>query len=96
MQSTITHDISQARFDATYATEKYLRYNGARLCDLLDSLDDKSGFEAFCDLHSILAPSVPDADAVEAALRHIHQVLARQKSLCSIALDVNGGCQHRR
>ncbi|WP_417245155.1 hypothetical protein [Celeribacter sp.] len=56
MQSTITHDISQPRFDATYATEKYLRYNGARLCDLLDALDDKSGFEAFCDLHSILAP----------------------------------------
>ncbi|MBU2889916.1 hypothetical protein [Celeribacter halophilus] len=79
MHSTITHDISQARFDATAATERHLHYNGASLCDLLDALDDKSGFETFCDLHGILAQSFPDADAVEAALRHIHQVLARQK-----------------
>ena len=63
MHRTITHNISQARFNETYTTEKYLRYNGASLCDL----------------HGILAPSVPDADAVESALRHIYSVLSRQK-----------------
>ena len=80
MHTTTALDISQARFDAAAAAEKHLRYNGASLCDLLDALEDKSGFAALCDLHSAFGHPVPDADAVEAALRHIHQVLADQKA----------------
>ena len=79
MHRTSTLDLSQARFNATYETEKYLRFNGASLCDLLDALEDKTGFAALCDLHAAISQKFPDADAVEAALRHIHQVLASQK-----------------
>lgn len=80
MHTSTTLDISQARFDAAAAAEKHLRYNGASLCDLLDALEDKSGFAALCDLHAALGHSVPDAGAVEAALRHIHHVLGNQKA----------------
>ncbi|MCR8827885.1 hypothetical protein [Pseudosulfitobacter koreensis] len=78
MLNTNTRDISQARFDATAATEDHLRYHGAALCDLLDALDGETGFSTFCDLHSAFGRPVPEADAVQAALRDIHNILADQ------------------
>ncbi|MCC1492805.1 hypothetical protein [Cognatishimia sp. F0-27] len=56
-----------------------MRERGAeRLCDLLDALDDPSGFAALCDLHEAFGQPIPDADAVEAALRDIRLILADQ------------------
>ncbi|GGO58363.1 hypothetical protein SAMN05444398_11299 [Roseovarius pacificus] len=69
---------SQARFDATDETEKHLRRHGAGLCDLLDALDDPSGFSALCGLICAFDQPFPDANAVEAALHQIHRVLAEQ------------------
>jgi hypothetical protein len=46
--------------------------------DLLDALDDPSGFAALCDLHGAYGQPTPDADKVETALWNIHRVLAEQ------------------
>lgn len=78
MLNSTTLDTSQARFDAVAGAEKHLRRHGAALCDLLDALDDKSGFDALCDLHAALSERFPDADAVEQALGDIHRVLSAQ------------------
>ena len=78
MLNTNTIDTAEARLGASYAVEKHLRRHGASLCDLLDALDDPSGFAALCDLHGAFGQPIPDADAVEAALRDIHRVLAEQ------------------
>nr|WP_309502985.1 hypothetical protein [uncultured Roseovarius sp.] len=79
MLNTTTLDKSQARHDATAATEAHLRRHGAGLCNLLDALDDPSGFEALCHLHSAFGQPFPDAEALGGALRHIHRVLAEQE-----------------
>ncbi|WP_156943933.1 hypothetical protein [Roseivivax isoporae] len=71
-------DASQARFNAVAATEDHLRRHGAGLCDLLDALDDRSGFDALCDLHGAISERFPDADAVEQALRDIRRILSEQ------------------
>lgn len=76
--NTITLDIAEARLGAAYTAEQHLRRHGASLCDLLDALDDPSGFAALCDLHGAFGQPIPDTDAVEAALRDIHRVLADQ------------------
>jgi hypothetical protein len=78
MLNSTALNTSQARFDAVAGAEKHLRRHGAALCDLLDALDDKSGFDALCDLHGALSERFPDADAVEQALRDIRRVLSAQ------------------
>ena len=78
MLNTTSLDTAEARLGAAYAVEQHLRRHGASLCDLLDALDDPGGFAALCDLHSAFGQPIPDADAVEAALRDIHRVLADQ------------------
>lgn len=78
MLTTTTLDSAEVRLGATYTVEQHLRRHGAGLCDLLDALEDPSGFEAFCDLHGAFGEPFPDPDAVEAALREIHRVLAEQ------------------
>ncbi|MDO6732458.1 hypothetical protein Q4577_20720 [Marinovum sp. 2_MG-2023] len=78
MLNSTTLNTSQARFDAVAGTEKHLRRHGAGLCDLLDALDDRSGFDALCDLHGAFSDRFPDADAVEQALRDIRRVLSEQ------------------
>lgn len=78
MLNTITLDTNQARYDAAAATEAHLRRHGASLCDLLDALDDPSGFGALCNLNVALSAAFPEADAVEAALRDIHDSLEDQ------------------
>jgi len=78
MLNTTTIDIADARLGAAYMAEQHLRRHGASLCDLLDALDDPSGFAALCDLHSAFGQPFPDADAVEAALRDIRRILADQ------------------
>lgn len=39
---------------------------------------DPSGFEALCDLHGLFGEPIPNADAVEASLQEIHDILADQ------------------
>jgi len=70
---------AEARLGAAYAVEQHLRRHGASLCDLLDALDDPSGFTALCDLHGAFGQPIPDTDAIEAALRDIQRVLADQR-----------------
>ncbi|AQS48565.1 hypothetical protein BMG03_12760 [Thioclava nitratireducens] len=71
-------ETTEARHAAVYTAEQHLRRHGASLCDLLDALDDKSGFGALCDLHSAFGQPIADPDIVERALRDIHRVLAGQ------------------
>ncbi|WP_305969601.1 MULTISPECIES: hypothetical protein [unclassified Mameliella] len=78
MLNTTTLDTAEARLGAAYTVEQHLRSHGASLCDLLDALDDPSGFAALCDLHGAFGQPIPDADAVEAALRDIRRILADQ------------------
>ncbi|WP_157960624.1 hypothetical protein [Primorskyibacter marinus] len=78
MLNTTTLDIDEARFNTAYLVEQYLRRHGASLCDLLDALDDPSGFAALCDLHAAYGQPIPDVEAVESALRDIHRILAEQ------------------
>ncbi|UOA30513.1 hypothetical protein DSM110093_00262 [Sulfitobacter sp. DSM 110093] len=91
MLSTDTANISQTRYDAVAATERHLRYNGARLCNLLDALDDPAGFEALCRLHSAFSHPFPDADAIEDAVNEITRFLADQSrsSLDKISTERN-------
>lgn len=72
---TTAIDLDQARYGATAGTQKHLRQHGASLCDLLDALEDPSGFSALCDLHAAYEQPFPDANTVETALRNIHRVL---------------------
>lgn len=76
--NTTTIDTSEARLGAACTVEQHLRRHGASLCDLLDALDDPSGFAALRDLHGVLGQPIPDTYAVEAALRDIHRILAGQ------------------
>lgn len=78
MFDTTSLHAAEARLGVAYATEKHLRRHGASLCDLLDALDDPSGFAALCDLHGAYGQPTPDADKVETALWNIHRVLAEQ------------------
>ncbi len=87
MLNTTTLDTAELRLDAVYAVEQHLRRHGAGLCDLLDVLDDPSGFEALCDLHGAFGQPFPDPEAVETALHNIHRVLAEQ---APSALDRTG------
>lgn len=81
----------KARFDAISATEDYIRRHVAALCNLLDALDDETGFCALSDLHNAVNWSVPDADAVESAVSYIHRVPADQvpSTLDRIGYDRN-------
>ncbi|MGK7752277.1 MULTISPECIES: hypothetical protein [unclassified Roseovarius] len=76
--NTTTTDTAEARLGAAYTAEQHLRRHGASLCDLLDALDDPSGFAALCDLHGAFGAPIPNADVVEAALRDIRRILADQ------------------
>lgn len=78
MLNTTTLDTLEARLCSAYEVEQHLRRHGPGLCDLLDTLDDPSGFEALCDLQAAFGQPIPDADAVEAALRDILRILADQ------------------
>lgn len=80
MLNTATLDTADSRLRAAYAVEQHLRRHGASLCDLLDALDDPSGFAALCDLHGTFGQPIADTDAVEAALRDIRRILADQTS----------------
>ncbi|WP_428515240.1 hypothetical protein [Roseovarius sp.] len=75
---TTTTDTAEARLGAAYIVEQHLRRHGASLCDLLDALDDPSGCAALCDLHAAFGQPIPNADAVEVALRDIRRILADQ------------------
>ncbi|GGH41436.1 hypothetical protein SAMN05444007_1199 [Cribrihabitans marinus] len=79
MLNTSNLDAAEARLGAAYAAEKHLHRHGGSLCDLLDALDDPSGFAALCNMHGVFGQPIPDVDAVEAALRDIHRVLADQR-----------------
>lgn len=78
MLVTTTLDTAESRLGAAYTVERHLRRHGASLCDLLDAFMDASGFAALCDLRAAFGQPVPNADAVEAALRDIQSVLADQ------------------
>lgn len=78
MLNTTTLDTAEARLGAAYAVEQHLRRHGASLCDLLDALDDPSGFAALCDLHGAFGQPIPDTDAIEVAVRDIRRILADQ------------------
>ncbi|SNT76949.1 hypothetical protein [Paracoccus seriniphilus] len=78
MLNTTNLHAAEARLSAAYAAEQHLRRHGASLCDLLDALDDPSGFAALCDLHGAYGQPIPDTDAVETALRDIQRILAEQ------------------
>ncbi|WP_286697796.1 hypothetical protein [Sulfitobacter sp. TMED3] len=78
MLNSSTLETDEARFNTTYLVEQYLRRHGASLCDLLDALEDPSGFAALCDLHTAYGQPIPDVEVVESALRNIHRVLAEQ------------------
>jgi len=78
MLNTQTLNISQDRFNAAAATEDYLRHHGASLCNLLDALDDENDCSALYDLYGAFGRPIPDADAVEVALRSIHRFLMDQ------------------
>lgn len=76
--NTTTLDTAEARLGAAYTAEQHLRRHGASLCDLLDALDDPSGFAALCDLHGAFGQPIPDTEVVEAALCDIRHLLADQ------------------
>src|SRR6056297_735521 len=78
MLNTTTLETAQARLGAACSVEQHLRRHGASLCDLLDALDDPSGFAALCDLHSAFGQPIPDTDAIEVVLRDIRRILADQ------------------
>ena len=78
MLNTDSLNSGEARLGAAYTTENHLRRHGASLCDLLDALEDPSGFAALCDLHSAYGQPIPDVDAVEASLTDIHRILVNQ------------------
>ncbi|PFG63728.1 hypothetical protein AXZ77_2338 [Thioclava sp. ES.031] len=78
MLKTTNLETAEVRHAAAYTAEQYLRRHGASLCDLLDALEDKSGFASLCDLHSAFGQPVADPDAVEMALQGIHRALADQ------------------
>lgn len=85
--STAILDPDQARFNATADVQSYLRQHGASICDLLDALEDPTGFSALCDLHMIFGQLFPDPEAVESALGSILRILA---GLAPSALDQIG------
>lgn len=89
MLNTKNLNTAEARLGAAYAVEQHLHRHGASLCDLLDALDDPSGFAAFCDLHGAFGMPIPNVDLVEASLRDIQRVLADQtpSSLDRIGYD---------
>ncbi|HBY94461.1 MAG TPA: hypothetical protein DEP84_10950, partial [Chloroflexi bacterium] len=66
------------------AVDTYLRRHGASLCDLLDALEDPTGFTGLCDLHTAYSQPFPDPKAVQTALRSIHRAL---EGLAPSALD---------
>ncbi|WP_112323976.1 hypothetical protein [Oceanibium sediminis] len=78
MLNTTTLNTAEAGLGTTYTVEQHLRRHGASLCDLLDALDDPSGFAALCDLHGAFGQPIPNTDIVEAALRDIQRILADQ------------------
>jgi len=78
MLNTIACDFDQARYDATFDAQKYLRQHGASLCDLIDALDDADGIDAFCDLNSAFGTAFPDAATIETAQREINRILEDQ------------------
>lgn len=78
MLNTTTLDTAEAHLGTAYAAERHLRSHGASLCDLLDVLDDPSGFSALCDLHGAFGQPIPDTDAVEVALQDIPRILTDQ------------------
>lgn len=78
MLNTTPLDTAETRVGAAYAVEQHLRRNGASLCDLLDALDDSSGFAALCDLYGAFGQPSRNADTVEGALRAIQRILAEQ------------------
>lgn len=69
----------EALVAAVVETEHHLRRHGQSLINLLETLDDPIGFNAFCDLHGTFGDRVPDADVVETSLREIRKVLADQR-----------------
>jgi hypothetical protein len=78
MLNTTPLDAAYAHLGAAYAVEQHLHRHGASLRDLLDALDDSSGFAALCDLYGAFGQQTPKADAVEGALRAIQCLLADQ------------------
>ena len=78
MLNTTPLDTAETRLGAAYAVKQHRRRQGADLCDLLDALDDSSGFAALCDLYGAFGQPSPKADAVEVAMRAIQCLLADQ------------------
>lgn len=60
------------------AARNHLREHGSSLCHLLDEFDNPLGIDALCDLHNEFEKPAPQQDVIEAALRDIERILARQ------------------
>lgn len=78
MLNTTRFETAETRLGTACAVEQHLHRHGASLCDLLDALDDSSGFATLCDLYGAFGQPSPKADAVEDALRVIQCLLADQ------------------
>lgn len=78
MLNTTPLDTAETRLGVANAVEQHLRRRGASLCDLLDALDDSSGFATLCDLYGAFRQPIRNADTVEGALRAIQPLLADQ------------------
>ena len=87
-------EASQARFNAVAGTQDHLRRHGAGLCNLLDALDERSGFDALCELHGAISERFPDADAVEQALRDICRIRRSKHPPRSTGSAMSAACRH--
>ncbi len=80
MLNTTPLDTAETRLGVANAVEQHLRRHGAGLCDLLDALDDPSGFAAVCDLYGTFDRPIWYADTVKVAPRTIETLLVAQAS----------------
>ncbi len=78
MLNTIPTSPAGAIHGMTSDTQKHLRQHGGSLCDLLDAIGEPGGIDALCDLYGAFETPSPDAATVEAALRDIERLLAKQ------------------
>ena len=78
MLNTTSIDLEQARYNAAADTQTYLARHGESLCALIHVLDSDRAFESTCDLYATFGQVFHEPDAMEAALRIIHDMLAEQ------------------
>lgn len=78
MLNTTPPDTAETRLGTDYVVEQHLHRHGAGSCDLLDALDNPSGFVALCDLYGAFGQPIRNAYTVEGALQAIQCLLADQ------------------